>query len=164
MRARNFGPRLALHTSEVQSTRPYGREQLRLTHSGDAISVSIHAPAWTRTSSHKLLNVLNSVSIHAPVWTRTVTSLTVGSHNLFQSTRPYGRERLSPENSACTIDVSIHAPVWTRTSWQSVSTSFWLFQSTVWTRTASLPMIPAIHLSFNPRARMDANSQRYFHA
>ena len=119
----------------------------------DACIVSIHAPVGARTGERRTRSHVDAVSIHAPVGARTSAASVRhaclccfnprarGGANVdirwrtmhrtvFQSTRPWGRERSQIAGGKSLAVVSIHAPVGARTKLHAERDISSMFQST----------------------------------
>ena len=105
-------------SGQFQSTPPWGGELRKLFPIQVREAVSIHAPVGGRTDRNDRPDAPFSVSIHAPVGGRTAVTLPppVYDEPEFQSTPPWGGERLGRASESIARAVSIHAPVGGRTN------------------------------------------------
>ena len=172
------------HDVPFQSTRPRGARPQSLFLLHCLVLVSIHAPAWGATSTHRKWHGRSHVSIHAPAWGATPRSVVVLRRLVVSIHAPaWGATRHSRPQPVC-ARVSIHAPAWGATAmhrnacgfeWVSIHAPAW--GATVLLRVQVHSSEVSIHApawgatpgaagrcgwcpGFNPRARVGRDKSR----
>ena len=113
---------------QFQSTPPYGGDGSRPQNCSSGPDFNPR-PRMGATHTNEDFSADFFISIHAPVWGRPGTGTCNESVISFQSTPPYGGDRLSIRSSPWQ-KISIHAPVWGRREIIRISVKKPKFQST----------------------------------